>query len=165
MSEVCESELRAALRSESENWKRLGRTNPRLLLETVLAAGVDCIAQPLPLRFRRRAMKFCFANAISLARLPSGRLTYCEGYAVRPDIGLRAHHAWVIDAERRVVDPTWDRPETCSYLGVPIDLDTYKLVTTGDGEGASVFDSGRGLRLDFMLQLNPGLADLMKEIL
>jgi hypothetical protein len=162
MTLMTPKDLRADLRAESDNWARLGHPGPRLMLETVLHAGVDCIAQPLPYRYKRGWPKMCFANAAKLARRARGKLTYVEGYALRPDISLPMHHAWTIDSKGRVVDPTWETPEDCTYVGVPIPIATYNDLVRR-GKSASAFDGWRGLRIEFLLKLNPALADLLGE--
>jgi hypothetical protein len=154
--------LRADLRAESDNWARLGHPGPRLMLETVLHAGVDCVAQKLPARYKRGWPKMCFANAAKLARRSRGKLTYVEGYAIHSDLGLHMHHAWTIDSEGRVVDPTWADPETGVYVGVPIPIDTYNDLVRR-GKSASAFDTDRGLRIEFLLTLHPALAEILPK--
>lgn len=72
--------------------------------------------------------KECFRNAALLAQ-ENAELTYVEGYA---DCGsFPMHHAWCVDANGRVVDPTW-REKGASpiaeweYLGIPL---TTEFVT------------------------------------
>ncbi len=155
-------ELRELLREKSASWARLGAIGPRLMLETVLHAGIDCIPQPLPKRYQRGWPKHCFANAAKLARRARGKLTYVEGFAVRSDFTWEMHHAWTIDADRRVVDPTWDVPEDACYVGVPIPIATYNDVVRR-GKSASVFDGTHGLRVEFLVSLYPALADLVRQ--
>lgn len=67
-----------------------------------------------------RTKKECFRNAFELA-LMNDNLVYCEGYAV--DI-LPLHHAWCVEKDTgKVVDPTWNNPESCIYFGVPFKLE------------------------------------------
>ena len=80
--------------------------------------GREWNAAPLPHGVQRGVPKMCFANATH-AFLERGDLDYCEGVGFVPDIPSIAFlHAWCVDADGNVVDPTWDRPETCRYYGV-----------------------------------------------
>jgi hypothetical protein len=45
-------------------------------------------------------------------------LTYVEGFATHPHPGEVMHHGWCVDAEGRVLDPTWGVPGL-AYFGVP----------------------------------------------
>jgi hypothetical protein len=59
-----------------------------------------------------------------------------------------------------VIDPTWDQPEDAVYIGVPIDRATYEDLTLFDGS-SSAFQSMFGLRVEFLLKLNPALAEII----
>jgi len=68
-------------------------------------------------RVHRGPMKKCFMNAQKLMThnrsLPSrGRrvmkvFRYCEGYAIKDGLPFPVLHAWCIDEDGAVVDPTW----------------------------------------------------------
>ena len=47
---------------------------------------------------------------------------YCEGYASKESMRFAIHHAWCIDKEGKVYDPTpsWNDGEI--YFGIPISL-------------------------------------------
>jgi hypothetical protein len=86
----------------------------------MLALGRPFKAQPLPSGFTLGTVGQCFANAGSLA-LNNPSLTYVEGLA---DCGfLPTAHAWCVDAEGRVIDPTWRDCATASYFGIPVQWD------------------------------------------
>lgn len=60
-------------------------------------------------------MGLCYENAANLVlRRPSGELHYCEGFAI-PKTMFPMEHAWCIDNEGRVIDPTWD--DATDYYG------------------------------------------------
>jgi hypothetical protein len=55
----------------------------------------------------------CFSNCMNIAvRFKS--LKYCEGY-VKSDDGYIVHHAWIINENNEVMDPTWEHAD---ILGV-----------------------------------------------
>ena len=65
--------------------------------------------------------KECFNNAASMVL--DGRykgLTYVEGYATAM---LPLHHAWVVDVDGQVIDPTWDDHPDAEYFGVAFDVE------------------------------------------
>jgi hypothetical protein len=78
---------------------------------------------------KRLKVRHCFQNAAEAVLFDStGRLTYCEGYALRM---IPVHHAWVILDGDIVVDLTWNRAEgsTSSRLADKViaewDRDTF----------------------------------------
>jgi hypothetical protein len=98
----------------------------------MLTYGTFWKGSSLPKRYVRRTPKQCFYNGRQLVRR-SKALKYCEGIACRPELPLPVHHAWAIGVDHRVIDPTWDRPETCEYLGIIFDrsLLTHSLRYSG----------------------------------
>lgn len=75
----------------------------------------------------------CYRNAANLA-LSSPGLTYAEGIVTIH--GVPIQHAWTIDGDGRVVDPTFGRTQasyTGEYYGVPVRSDYLRetLVRTG----------------------------------
>lgn len=91
-------------------------------LET--AGAREWTPAPLPCDVSRGEPKSCFMNA-SLAMLADDSLDYCEGVAIAANITLPFLHAWAVDADGNVVDPTWDNPEKCRYYGVRYDRKKY----------------------------------------
>ena len=80
--------------------------------------------------YDRGEPKQCFANAENLAVFHD-ELTYVEGLATRLG-AIPIPHAWCVDADGRVVEPTWLPDPECDsippvgqweYLGVPFKTD------------------------------------------
>lgn len=90
---------------------------------------------PLTLRppLRRMQKQLCFTNAMELAR-SSSRWTYVEGYAGG---FLVVPHAWVIDEDGTIQDPTWSHGrtgfDTGYYFGVPFATDFMEEHTSLTG--------------------------------
>jgi len=81
--------------------------------------------EPLPQGMRRGKDHECYKNAFLLMGMhPS--LTYVEGVAVSTERSVPTHHAWCVDEQGRVIDPTW--PNGRSYFGVPFTRE-YVLAT------------------------------------
>ena len=78
---------------------------------------------------RRGPMGDCYRNSLHAA-LRTG-MTYCEGYAVAGRVGIPLEHAWLCDAQGRVVDPTW--PDGADYFGVPFNEEFHADFVTETG--------------------------------
>ena len=88
----------------------------------VLQHGHNWTAIPFPqgrFKLRRGRMKRCFQNAFNWAQEFPQDLTYVEGYACRI---IPIHHAWCVDRDGNVIDPTWKNQQDCEYFGVPFSL-------------------------------------------
>lgn len=77
---------------------------------------------PLHAGFKRGALGDCYMNA---GRTSWGHpdLRYVEGYAVPGTVAFPMMHAWLIDPEGRVIDPTWE--DGAAYFGVVIPSEAY----------------------------------------
>jgi hypothetical protein len=74
-------------------------------------------------RGKRMPMKQCFENAYRLI-ITDHSLTYCEGYI--SVYGIPIHHAWVIDINNKVRDPTLRKDNKVpirEYFGVAFNTD------------------------------------------
>src|SRR4051812_11840003 len=76
--------------------------------------------QPLPKRYRRMRAQDCYFNAFRLLSRDPETLTYCEGLLSPATIET---HAWVVDREGNVIDPTWQFDATREYVGIPFRSD------------------------------------------
>jgi hypothetical protein len=82
--------------------------------EFVLKNGKNFPYKPLPPSVKRGEPKMCFKNATQLM-IDRDDLTYVEGYALSI---IPIMHAWCIDEDGNVVDPTMPM---CEYYGIPFD--------------------------------------------
>jgi hypothetical protein len=91
------------------------------LYDFVLREGMACTftGKLRPPGIEKMPDHECFANAYALASAEPERFAYVEGFAC----GLiPLAHAWVIDMDGNVVDPTWAEKDTREFLGVPLCL-------------------------------------------
>ena len=81
-------------------------------------------------RVRMGRPRECFRNAANLALRKPDLYTYVEGYAVNKWVPIRpAAHAWCIDPQSFVIDPTWD--EGTEYFGVVFRHDYLRRILKG----------------------------------
>jgi len=73
------------------------------------------------IKVKRGKIKECFKNAFYLADY-NPDLTYVEGYAIFSGIGLPVLHAWCVDKDGKVYDPTW-KTLGDEYFGVKFDIE------------------------------------------
>lgn len=150
--------LRENLTDLRDNFKMLGGNAAWLLYDFVLRYGKPYLAATLPKRYVRRMPKACFYNARTLVLRAKG-LEYCEGYALRPNLGLPMHHAWAVKGET-VIDPTWSEPETCEYLGITFDRAYLTYPLRYSGLLLTRFES---LRDEFLGELYPDYRPVIEE--
>jgi len=84
--------------------------------ELVLECGRVMEPKPLPKNIKQGQPKGCYANSQRLV-LKNRSLTYVEGYAMAADVSIPLQHAWLLDTDGYVIDPTWETPGCC-YLGI-----------------------------------------------
>lgn len=75
-----------------------------------------------PKWFSRGAAKQCFDNVtqVLISRLAAGDTTvrYAEGYAMDAELPIPMQHAWLVDADDKVIDPTWRDVADNLYFGI-----------------------------------------------
>lgn len=64
----------------------------------------------------------CFNNATAYAVVRDD-VFYAEGYALEPELPLPVQHAWLVDREGKVIDPTWKDTRDHAYFGIAFNQD------------------------------------------
>lgn len=103
--------------------------------------------------------KSCYWNCYLLASKHSD-LTYCEGYALSEDLEFAISHAWLINSDKEVIDPTWEK-EASAYYGVAFRYEWIKALLEsrqkrGKENDFSIFE---GNHLEEFSLLKDGLPD------
>ena len=84
--------------------------------------GWSFVTRPLPDDVCLMQPGECFANAQQLVRATAvsrRTLAYCEGFVVfEPNDPILYHHAWCVDQNGVVIDPTWYYLRQRTYTGV-----------------------------------------------
>lgn len=110
------------------------------LQDLILTLGEEFDGQPLPEGIKPGVPQQCYENARQLCESVDWALDYYEGYAMKEQL-FPIPHAWVVDPlDGTVIDNTWERPETVTYVGVRIDRDVVydQMKRTGFN---SIFES------------------------
>lgn len=143
--------IRALVQIETDLYAKIGHFCP--ISHIVLKHGIERRGSPLPPGIRKMRVKECFKNAFEISL--DHNLTYCEGLAVRTGLDIPIHHAWCVDDDKRVIDPTWRDAEECSYLGVEIEpFALLKVVARKRVYG--FFTEQVGYDFEAMEMLSPG---------
>lgn len=158
------TELKELIEHERDVWKLVGTGN-WVLHEFILRHGQPFVSQPLPKRFKMRQIKACYWNAYKVMR-NNPRLRYAEGYMYVPGCPLLFHHAWCVDAQNRVVDPTLQelnssksRSGGAQYFGIVFEK---RWIPRG---GGSVLEGWHGYKIQTWLKFDPGFAAVLAEAL
>lgn len=118
-----------------DSWKY--RTVPNFLLREASFFR----AMPLPINVPRGTIKECYSNALTLIiEQANPKLAYCEGVAAGI---IPVQHAWCVDEDGRVLDPTWDQCDGHPGLG-----NTYFGVRIATDYVADLLLMGKGCALD-----------------
>ena len=96
--------------------------------------------QPLPALYPRGPLGQCYNNAHQLVRKYPKDLYYTEGYGLVGGVTPLAH-AWAVDAQGNVVDPTWE--DGTDYFGVVFSFDYLKRVTYSGRRCTALIDNWR----------------------
>lgn len=117
----------------------------------LLEYGEEFEANPTPEWVEPMTPKMCFMNCHTLASEWYGgllgddiaELFYCEGYVYSSGLPIPIHHAWLIDANGTLIEPTLpDRTaeEEITYFGVKVpDFDALERVLDETGTYSILF--------------------------
>lgn len=87
--------------------------------DLLIAHGIEGVGSPLPKGMKRGPARHCYMNAGRIALDEIG-YDYVEGLACNSVLPFPVAHAWLIDGEGRMIEPTWKQPKLCAYFGVVI---------------------------------------------
>lgn len=81
----------------------------------------------------------CFNNATAYAAVRDD-VWYAEGYALQPELLFPVQHAWLVDRDGQVIDPTWKDTRDHAYFGIAFKRDFVceQLVKNGQNAGILV---------------------------
>jgi len=110
---VSESTLEAYIFTVADYLKQVSPNQGPVLYRLLKQYGKSFPIRKSFLNGKGRA-KECFMNSYRL--MDSTGFTYCEGFATSDALGVALEHAWVIDEDGFVIDPTWE--DGREYFGV-----------------------------------------------
>jgi hypothetical protein len=99
------STLQEYLADEVKHWAVIG--HPALMQRFILRNG-KAFSKIAPQPKRMKA-KHCFANCTRWVQKRGG--TYVEGYTIADNLPIAIHHAWIVDDDGVVIDPTAARTD------------------------------------------------------
>jgi hypothetical protein len=107
----------------------------------------------------------CFNNATRYAAVRDD-VVYAEGYALEPGLPVPVHHAWLIDADGHVIDPTWKETADHVYFGIPFKQKFLRELLERNGGQAGILvnlhllRASRRQRVNFEEIIVAGIAPL-----
>ncbi len=126
--------------------------------------GLMSVVRERPAYIKLGAPKHCYSNTVfglvSQGKNNPDELFYCEGFAIEAGgLWLPIQHAWLADAEGRVVDPTWEDAERYVYFGVAFKTSFVFEMLDANGMVPGLLDTPELMRRYF------GSAELFAEAL
>lgn len=98
-----------------------------------------------PAWLKRGVAKQCYKNATQVM-LNRDDVFYAEGFAIDLDMPIPLEHAWLVDANGHVIDPTWDRAEDHLYFGVVFERDAIQSAMVSNGGDAGILTDYKLMR-------------------
>lgn len=100
---------------------RTGDASYASIEEFVLGEGEPMYLTPGDVALRLGTPKECFRNSTTFV-LEHPDHVYAEGYVLSPKVPVAIHHAWVLDPDGHVLDPTLGWRQGAAYYGVGFSL-------------------------------------------
>lgn len=89
-------------------------------------------AKPSWLRMGEKRNCFNTATAYAVTR---NDIFYVEGYALEPELPFPVQHAWLVDANGQVIDPTYEDTTDHVYFGIPFKRDfVFDILAKNKGQ-------------------------------
>jgi hypothetical protein len=104
--------------------------------------------------------KLCFYNSAYLVQKYPG-WKYFEGLIFIDRIPIPIHHAWCLNENNQLVEPTIMDNKSLKYIGIEIPLNEYAAETSS--LNTSVFDTGIGRNIPYFLNKDPDLKNMVSE--
>jgi hypothetical protein len=136
---------------------------PNIYSDFLLAHGVAYMPGPDTFAAPRQEQHNCFGNALHLA-LDDPSLTYVEGKVSVHGVPL--DHAWCVDADGNVIDPTATGKGIVEYFGVPLSTEYVKRAVLFNGVYGVLdyFYAGKTAPKLFELGLQAGQQWLLDQV-
>lgn len=149
--------IKEMIQQRFDMFKSFGRTNP---VDLMLLEHATPVVGTGNKGGKYMTIKECFKNALTYAS--HNRLRYAEGYITSARLPITIEHAWVLDADGGVIDPTLRKSKGTEYMGVTMEPQQAwdmifdrgrKFPDRGDYYG--VLFTGWGINLDAVETLYP----------
>ena len=98
----------------------------------------------------KECYKNCFQN-LTGSRRTNDNLHYCEGFATHEGLGLIIAHAWLVNGQGEVIDPTWRDPQSFInpiYFGVVFNWE-FVMEVAAQTKMYGVLDNDRAIEYEF----------------
>ena len=88
--------------------------------ELILQEGFLTIPDPLHNTIIKLNKQYCYYNCYASVEASPKQFTYCEGYAIPENVGIPISHAWLLNEEGLIVEPTL-KSLAIEYYGIPFE--------------------------------------------
>ncbi len=147
--------IKERIQQEIEMFSRVGHS--ALMQRFILKHGLPFTEHT---KVELGTQKECFKNAATLA-LSSPSYRYYEGYILRAELPLLIHHAWCVNGEAKIADPTLRDSSNTEYYGAEFD---HKILLDEllRNKVYGLLDTGVSINVRLIKKLDP---QLVKEFL
>lgn len=107
--------------------------------QALLQFGRDFgVGAPLPVGVESGRRKECYKNAAHVM-LNRNDVFYAEGYGLNlKDAPVPIEHAWVVDVQGNVIDPTWRGAADHAYFGIAFNKEFVSQALVSNGGDAGI---------------------------